>query len=250
MNADGTNQRLLFASSDFDNERPSFTPDGMTVVFTRCQLPFETETCALYRIGVDGSGLTALTNFEFAIQDLSGKYSPDNESLAFTSVAREGITCAIYLTRTQGQGLHQLTPAQLLARQPDWSPDGKRIAFSTHFANVQNQEIWVVNATGGGLRQITSSGDGHVGGPHDVFPSWSPRGDAIVFERDAPDFSSFSIYVVRFDGGGFTQPLALRTREAVSRARAAHNRRMGNARHHVALLEEGGGLPQWGPSPD
>jgi dipeptidyl aminopeptidase/acylaminoacyl peptidase len=32
MNADGNNKHLLLAESDFDNERPSFTPDGSSVL--------------------------------------------------------------------------------------------------------------------------------------------------------------------------------------------------------------------------
>src|SRR5262249_3567645 len=37
MNAYGSNQRLLLDDTDFDDEIPSFTPDGTSVVFTRCR---------------------------------------------------------------------------------------------------------------------------------------------------------------------------------------------------------------------
>src|SRR5215469_8546725 len=33
MDADGSSQRLLLADTEFDDERPSFTPDGNSIVF-------------------------------------------------------------------------------------------------------------------------------------------------------------------------------------------------------------------------
>ena len=55
MNADGSNQHVLLAESDFHNEGPSFTPDGSAVIFTRCRLDVP-ETCALYQMDVTGGG--------------------------------------------------------------------------------------------------------------------------------------------------------------------------------------------------
>lgn len=48
MNPDGSNQRLVLDDTDFDDEIPSFTPDGTSVVFTRCRL--DIEACALFQI--------------------------------------------------------------------------------------------------------------------------------------------------------------------------------------------------------
>src|SRR5215831_11352180 len=56
MNADGSNQHLLLNDPGFDDEAASFSPDGSHVIFSRCA-PLDGEfPCAIYRVGVDGSG--------------------------------------------------------------------------------------------------------------------------------------------------------------------------------------------------
>jgi Tol biopolymer transport system component len=53
---------------------------------------------------------------------------------------------------------------------PTWSPDGRRIAFSSN-------GIAVINADGSGRRQITRQ----TGGASHMFPAWSPDGKKIAF---------------------------------------------------------------------
>jgi len=248
MNADGSNQHLLLAEADFDDERPSFTPDGGSVIFTRCRLDLP-DTCALYQIDVTGAAPTAITNFELGLVDLNGEYSASG-TLAFISVAREGIYCAIYIGTDSASELSRITPAALWARQPDWSPDGKKLAFSTHCGNPQNEEIWVVGAQGKLLHRLTKNGDDYFGGPHDFHPSWSPQGDAIVFERHTPDFSSSSLVIMKADGSSSKKLLTFRpsARTNGSFANGIHGSR-GVAKGRLRQIEEGGALPQWGVAP-
>jgi Tol biopolymer transport system component len=53
-----------------------------------------------------------------------------------------------------------------------WSPDGSRLAFGD-----ENGQIFVINADGSGLRQITRDGDNE-------WPAWSPDGSRIAFVHD------------------------------------------------------------------
>jgi len=248
MNADGSNQHLLLADTDFDDERPSFAPDGNSVVFSRCRL--DIEACALFQIEINGGAVRAITDFEQGIQDLSPEYSVDNR-LAFTGVGRQGIICGIELMNAQQSGPRRLTPAPLAPRQPDWSPDGRRIAFSTHCRggreNFQNEEIWVVDVGGNGLRQLTRNGNDYFSGPHDFHPSWSPEGDSIVFERHAPDYSSSGIFIMRIDGSGNKKVFALGRPERESALQQQRNRNLDSrTAHRLRQIDDGGALPQWG----
>jgi Tol biopolymer transport system component len=249
INADGSNQHLLFADTDFTDERPSFTSDGSSIVFSRCRL--DVEACGIYQIALTDGQPVKVTSISLGIQDLSPQHSV-NGDLAFASVARKGIICAIYLNEEGDTEPRELTPVSLSARQPDWSPDGGLIAFSSHCANPQNEEIWVQDIRAKHARQLTSNGTSYFDGSHDFHPSWSPDGQAIVFERDSADFSSASIYVIRHDGTGgrklFTLPI--QTRSGLLHQRATRIRRGGaSPRYDSTELETGGALPQWGVAP-
>jgi TolB protein len=67
----------------------------------------------------------------------------------------------------------QLLLTHSFCQQPVWSPDGKKIAFSSDQSG--NYDIWVVELKSWRLQQIT-----HDPGL-DVKPAWSPDGEKIAF---------------------------------------------------------------------
>lgn len=68
----------------------------------------------------------------------------------------------------------QLTNFSAVAYDPVWSPVGNPIAFVSPEAG--NDEIYVINADGSGLRQLTANE-----WEWDKHPSWSPDGTQLVF---------------------------------------------------------------------
>jgi Tol biopolymer transport system component len=58
---------------------------------------------------------------------------------------------------------------------PDWSADAQTIVFAST-RSVGFFDLWVMNADGTGARQLT---DGNL----DEFPSWSPDGRRVAFDR-------------------------------------------------------------------
>jgi len=250
VNADGSNQHLVLKEDNFNDERPSFTPDGQSLLFDRCNL--QIEECAIYKVALYGHGLTQLTKYELGIADLSPMLSPDGQTLVFTGIAHEGIFAALYVKAgTAGSLLRRITPPEQEDQLADWSPDGTKIVFSSHCCNPQNQEIWNMNSDGSGRRRLTNNGTNYFAGAHDSAPSWSPQGDAIVFEREAPDFSSSAIFVINSDGSG--------PKKVIDLSRSARAARMQNrikpgaamsAQRRMEQIEEGGFLPRWGAAPD
>jgi TolB protein len=256
MNADGSNQHLLLAEPGFTEMRPSFSPDGKMIVFSRgydispdSGRPFIVQ---LYRINLDGTGLTQITSHTaLGVHDYGPKYSPDGNTIVFQGDQRGGIIAAAWAIGADGGPVRQVTPSAISARRPDWSPDGKKIAFQTHCCNPQNETIAVINADGTGLRELTHNGNDYENGAHDFDPSWSPEGDAIVFERDTPDTGG--IFVMKADGSGMRQALSLPAskfhlrRPNRTRNRTSQSPRNGNSLHEI---EDGGTLARWGPAPN
>lgn len=60
--------------------------------------------------------------------------------------------------------------------EPDWSPNGERIAF--HSYRNGNYHIWTIRKDGTDLQQITH------GNYDDREPTWSPDGSSIIFSSD------------------------------------------------------------------
>jgi dipeptidyl aminopeptidase/acylaminoacyl peptidase len=85
--------------------------------------------------------------------------------------------------------------------QPDWSPDGRRIAFVRQDRGKRSTSLYVVRRDGGGLRRLTH-GDQVVS-----MPAW--RGDGLMLAYAASPLSggSFDIWTVD-PAGGKPRPVA------------------------------------------
>lgn len=106
------------------------------------------------------------------------------------------------------------------ANDPAWSPDGRRIAFSSGDTVCTNgdgvgqdtAQIWVIDAGGRNVRRVTR-GDPQLAGPLDRSPSWSPDARRLAFTRIDIYRDTGGIYTVGRDGHGLTR---LTARTAIS----------------------------------
>lgn len=165
------------------------------------------------------------------LQCLTPRWSPKGGLIAFgTRWPRR----AVYVMKTDTTGLRQLTDTATEARDPSWSPDGRRLVCSIRQGNYWR--IAIVRLSGGAPIPITEanstafqpawSPDGshiafamynngrsdiHVvpagggkstrltdGPSANVCPAWSPDGDTIAFATDRE--GSWRVYTMRPDG--------------------------------------------------
>ncbi len=100
--------------------------------------------------------------------------SPDGEWLTCYSMGNQR---HIFIMRTDGSSLRDLTDDSNRYAWPRWSPDGKRIAFTSR--RTGNYEVWIINRDGSGLQQLTQSEGGH-------YSPWSPDGTMIAYSIHIP----------------------------------------------------------------
>lgn len=80
---------------------------------------------------------------------------------------------------------------------PAWSPDGRKIAFSS--SSATDVDIYVIRSDGSGEMNLTNNPDGA-----DRWAAWSPDGRKIAFAVQTFDGTS-SIWVMDSDGSNPTQ---------------------------------------------
>ena len=99
----------------------------------------------------------------------------------------------LFVAAADGSGARDVTPAGITDVQgAAWSPDGRRIAISAISDAAGDTEIFVLEADGSGLRQLTDNS------LPDRMPAWSPDGRSIVFASARTGL--FQIYSMRADG--------------------------------------------------
>jgi TolB protein len=217
MDGDGTSLRRLTTNTDGDGF-PSLSPDGRRIVFDSNRRRAGTDplnVSDLFVMNVDGSNQTWL------VRGSSASWSPDGRFLAFhASASGKGqpikidpgaatsdsdiFVVGVSDLARRGERRNLTNNPAAIDDDPDWSPDGLDIAFTSHLVtddpiNSSTAEIYTMRADGTSKPvRLTDNHEEERG------PTWSPDGKRILFScrRGGADFE---ICVMNADGGGQRQ---------------------------------------------
>jgi TolB protein len=153
-------------------QRPQWSPDGTTLVFAR----HSGAKIQLVLLDVKSGKERRLTKGDNPEYD--AVWSPDGKRLAFafdkTSPNQGDID--VHLIDADGKNQKPLAVSQgKLSHEesPAWSPDGKRVAYSS--TRDGNQELYVIGIDGKNAKRLTN--DPAI----DAHPAWSPDGKRLAF---------------------------------------------------------------------
>jgi len=112
MRREGSDMRRITFEGSY-NTSPAWSPKGDKIVFTGRQYKNQ-----IFVVNSDGTGLTQLTT-QGNNEDPS--FSPDGRYITFSS-DRDGVK-GIYIMRANGESQKRITPKNLRASCPRWSPE-------------------------------------------------------------------------------------------------------------------------------
>ena len=237
--ADGSAAPRRLTAEGFNSNSPRWSPDGSKLAFlsnrnsatqegTSAEAP-RPQICVLHLDGGEAQVLTHLKNGASVFQ-----WSPDGKR--FVAVSRSGPSDAVAAADRKSDVRHYQhisykfndtgwfddkrthlwivdaatgTDKQLTSgdgwndSDPQWSPDGTRIAFVSdrtgkEYDGGHNKDVWVISPEGGPLTKISDHEF------EDTQPRWAPDGKRMAFTGQTARRQFPKIYIAPATGGSST----------------------------------------------
>jgi Tol biopolymer transport system component len=213
VKADGRGLKRL-TRKGLDAHEPTWSPDGRSIAFVSNE--------SLFVMGSSGRNLRRLLPPEEGAFVSGPSWSPDGNSIAFAVTEDYGgghdLGSIALVPATGGEVTYLTSGGEVIPddalpgswaedADPDWSPDGTRVAFTRMVwlcGKCDQEEIFSVNADGSDVRWISAN-------PQDPFsggarPSWSPDGTMFAAERGGIALLTLDGRTVRVLGQRGTEP--------------------------------------------
>lgn len=176
---------------------PEWSHDGTQIAFVK-EVPTE-KHYTIFIMDADGSNERRVT--QSGLNIFCVDWSPDDKQLVLCGGVGpyENVALDIYTINVDGTGLTKLTNDPSRDYEPQWSPDGQFITFSSDrnapsgFGGAYGQ-VYVMRADGSEVRQLTNSETSSFG------PSWSRDGTMLAYVGDCPGASIGTLCVMKADG--------------------------------------------------
>ena len=236
--ADGSAAPRRLSAEGFSSNSPRWSPEGKTLAFLSARAPDsssgEKPKSQIYLLSISGGGeATALTKLKNGVQ--SYQWSPEGSRIVVVSSSgsMDGVAIAerksdvrhythiqykfndtgwfddqrrhLWVVSVPGGEAKQVTEGQdWNDTDPQWSPDGTRIAFVSDrtgkaYDDSHNTDVWVIPAAGGTLTKISDHAF------EDEDPRWSPDGKQLLFAGQTAAHQFPKLYLADSSGGAASQ---------------------------------------------
>ncbi|MDA0985983.1 MAG: hypothetical protein O3A55_00035 [Bacteroidetes bacterium] len=188
IKTDGTDLQRLTSTIGYDAEC-TVSPNGKKIIFTSAR----DQDLELYEMNIDGTNQKRLTFTKG--YDGGAFYSSDGKQIIYRAHHPSNIEdqklgeellkkelvkpskMELFLMKNDGSNNRQLTFNGAANFAPFFTPDGKRVIFSSNVNDTTgyNFDLFIIDTTGNNLKQITFTNG------FDGFPMISPDGKKIIF---------------------------------------------------------------------
>jgi dipeptidyl aminopeptidase/acylaminoacyl peptidase len=230
---DGSTAPRPFTGGPQNASAPRWSPDGRTLAFVSARPAGDdankaADKAQLHLLPIEGGEARRLTSLEDGVR--SCVWSPDGSKLAclarvpapkddlgfersdsrrYTSMFYkydgagwdDGRRTHVFIVDAASGDAKQITSGEWNDSDPDWSPDGTRLAFVSDREtrgsdwDGRNADVYVVPVTGGDPVKISDHPEA------DTQPVWSPDGQTIAFYGSLSEGDHPKIYLAPPTGG-------------------------------------------------